>query len=106
MAMHLLRYPSMNKHTTDSITYDENGNATGFVGRGAVDVFAMAVIASALRFYANTGMRVNRAYTPAGMMRAAAHYTGLTFRARDYKGAADALSARVQAEKTRIAQGQ
>lgn len=87
----------------DHIEYDEKGNARSFVGRGAVDVFVMAVIASELRLYANTGMRPNRAYTPKAMMQAAERYTGKTFKARDYIGAADALSARVQEEKARIA---
>lgn len=88
----------------DRIEYDQNGNARSFVGKGAVNVFAMAAVASALRFYASTGMRVNRAYTPKVMMRYAEQYTGKKFKARDYLGAADALSAKVQAEKERIAQ--
>jgi len=85
-----------------SITYDKNGDARAFVGREAVNVFAMAAIASALRFYAKTGMRVNRAYTPKAMI-AATRYTGQQFKARDYLGAAAALSARVESEKARIA---
>jgi len=87
----------------DNITYDEQGNARSFSGPGAVDVFAMAVLASGLRMYAATGMRPNRAYTPKAMMAAAARHTGLTFKARDYMGAVEALTARVQAEKARIA---
>ena len=85
-----------------SITYDKNGDARAFVGREAVNVFAMAAIASALRFYAKTGMRVNRAYTPKAMIAAATRYTGQQFKARDYLGAAAALSARVESEKARI----
>jgi hypothetical protein len=87
----------------DKITYDTNGDARSFSGEGAVNVFAMAVLANALRLYANTGMMANRAYTPKNMMRAASIYLGgKTFKARDYLGAADALSARVQEEKQRI----
>ena len=85
------------------IEYDAQGNARSFVGRDAVNVFAMAALASGLRLYAKTGMRPNRAWTPTAMMRAAAHHTGRTFKARDYIGAADALSAKVQAEKERLA---
>lgn len=89
----------------DRIEYDSNGNARSFVGEGAVAMFAMAVIASGLRLYAKTGMRPNRAYTPTAMMRATEHHTGFTFKKRDYIGAADALSAKVQEEKARIAAG-
>lgn len=88
------------------IDYDANGNARAFVGREAVNVFAMAAIASALRLYARTGMQANRAYTPSAMMRAASHHTGLKFKSRDYLGAADALTAKVHAEKARIASEQ
>jgi hypothetical protein len=48
-------------------------------------------VASALEFYAKTGVQVNRAYTPKAMMRTAENITGRTFKARDYKGAAAAL---------------
>lgn len=89
--------------STAKIYYDANGDARSFVGREAVDVFAMAVLASGLRLYVATGMRPSRTYTPSAMMLAATRYTGLTFKARDYLGAADALSAKVQAEKERIA---
>jgi hypothetical protein len=88
------------------IEYDADGNARTFVGREAVDVFAMAAIASGLRLYAATGMKPNRAYTPSAMMQAAERYTGQTFKKRDYLGAADALSAKVQAEKARLQEGQ
>jgi hypothetical protein len=88
---------------TDRIDYDEKGDARTFTGEGAVNVFAMAAIASALRLYAKTGLRANRAYTPRAMMAAAARHTGRTFKARDYLGAADALTEKVQQEKARIA---
>lgn len=90
----------------DSITYDNNGDARTFAGEGAVNVFAMAVIASGLRLYAKTGMLPNRAYTPTKMMAAAERYLGQTFKKRDYLGAAEALSQRVQEEKARIAAAQ
>lgn len=89
------------------IEYDSEGNARSFVGEEAVNVFAMAALASALRFYAKTGMRVNRAYTPTAMMRASRAHLGDAAKrigARDYVGMADALSAKVQAEKLRLGQ--
>ncbi len=87
----------------DEIVYDANGNARSFSGEGAVDVYAMAVLAAGLRMYATAGIIPNRAYTPKAMMQAAATYLGRRFKAREYLGAADALSERVQTEKARIA---
>ena len=87
----------------DRIDYDAEGNARAFVGRGAVDVFAMAALASGLRLYAKTGMKPNRMWTPKAMMQAAERLTGLKFKAREYIAAAEALAARVQMEKERIA---
>lgn len=88
-----------------TITYNEQGQATSFTGEG-VNVFAMAVIASGLRLYASTGIRPNKAYTPKAMMAAAERYTGMRFKARDYLGAADALTAKLQTLKAQIAQGE
>lgn len=85
------------------IVYDENGDARSFIGREAVDVFACAAIASALRLYAKARIRVNRAYTPTAMLAAATRYTGIKFKRGQYLEAAEALSARVQSEKARIA---
>lgn len=46
---------------------------------------------------------LRRAYTPTAMMQAAREITGRTFKARDYMGAANALTMWVQTEKERIA---
>lgn len=64
--------------------------ATVFTGNG-IAIFQAKVIARALRTYAKTGMKVNRAYTPKGMMTTATKITNMKFKARDYIGAADAL---------------
>lgn len=69
------------------------GGTTTFSGAAAVSIYRASAIASALRFYARTGMQANRAYTPSAMMKAAAQITGQKFKARDYAGAADALTA-------------
>lgn len=89
------------KPMKDTITYNDQGQATSFTGEG-INVFAMAVIATGLRLYASTGIRPNRAYTPKAMMAAAERYTGMRFKARDYIAAADALTARLQALKASI----
>lgn len=89
----------------DEITYRGDGSAQSFTGAGAVAVYAMAVLASGLRLYAQTGMKPNRAYTPTAMMRAARAHLGdraAAVGARDYVGMADLLSARVAEEKARI----
>jgi hypothetical protein len=70
-----------------------NGQAVGFVGPAGVAIFRATVIEHALRLYAKTGIRANRAYTPSAMMRAATDITGRKFKARDYLGAADAIRA-------------
>lgn len=54
----------------EGIHYTEHGS-TSFVGADAVSAFRALSIASGLRFYAKTGMKINRAYTPSNMLRAA-----------------------------------
>lgn len=48
-------------------------------------------IAAALKLYAKTGMKPNRAYTPTNMLRAAEQITGKKFKRGQYLQAADAL---------------
>ena len=55
--------------TTSYIEHTSGG--TAFVGPDAVAVYRSVVIESALRFYAKTGMKVNRAYTPTAMLKTA-----------------------------------
>lgn len=81
---------------SDYIERTDGGRS--FIGSD-VNIFRAVAIASALRFYAETGMRVNRAYTPKAMIAAASQMTGRTFKARDYIGAADALEALADAAK-------
>lgn len=67
-----------------------------FDGREAVSVYAMTALASALKLYARTGLKVNRAYTPKAMLEAASRYTGQTFKRGQYMEASDALRAKAQ----------
>jgi hypothetical protein len=71
---------------------------TVFVGSD-VRIFQALAIAQGLKLYARTGMRINRAYTPKNMMAVAAQLTGQRFKARDYLGAAQALSDWADARK-------
>lgn len=71
---------------------------TTFTG-DQVNVFAMITLKSALKLYAKTGMKDNRAYTPTAMMRTASRMTGKTFKARDYAGAIAALEEAIKAAR-------
>lgn len=84
------------------ITYDAKGNAVSFDGPEAVDVLAAASVASALRLYAKTKMKVNGGYTPAAMLAFVARTTGQTFKRGQYAEAAEALAVWVQRRKAEI----
>lgn len=66
-------------------------SAVVFSGQAGVATFQAITIKSALRLYARTGMKANRAYTPSAMMKMAAQITGKKFKARDYDGAVNEL---------------
>lgn len=87
---------------TPANSIETNAGGTMFAGPQAVNVFRATAIASALRFYAKTGMKMNRAYTPKAMMAAASQITGQTFKARDYAAAAEALRAWATAQAAAI----
>ena len=55
------------------------------------EVYQAIAIKHGLKFYAKTGKKVNRLYTPANMMRMASQITGRKFAPRAYIAAADAL---------------
>jgi hypothetical protein len=63
---------------------------TSFVGSD-VDIFRALALATALDFYAKTGMKANRAYTPTAMIKAANEMTGHVYRRGQYTAAALAL---------------
>lgn len=69
----------------------KNGKCTGYVGEKAVECYRAYVIASALKLYADTGMKANRAYTPTAMLKAANEITGHVYRRGQYNAAAMAL---------------
>ncbi len=60
------------------------GGGMSFVGPDAVALYRATVIASALRFYDRTGMKVNRAYTPSAMLRVATEITGKSYKRGQY----------------------
>jgi hypothetical protein len=58
-----------------------------------VQAFQAIAIAHALRFYAKTGMKVNRMYTPTAMLKVATSITGKKYARGAYVEAADDLQA-------------
>ncbi|MBS3648827.1 hypothetical protein KEU06_09435 [Pseudaminobacter sp. 19-2017] len=64
-----------------------------------VSVFQAITIKTALKLYAKTGIKANRAYTPKAMMTMAEKITGQKFRARDYLGAVAGLETWIDERK-------
>lgn len=87
--------------TQNHIEQHESGSMS-FTGPDAVKVYQATVVGSALRLYARTGMKANRAYTPSAMMRVATALTGKKFKAREYLEAADALKDWAEAQALAI----
>lgn len=54
-------------------------------------MFQALTIKSALKLYANTGMKANRMYTPKDMMQMVHKITGVKLKPRDYHGGVAAL---------------
>ena len=76
----------------------EEFNGGILISGDSTRVYQMMVVASALRLFAKSGLKVNRNYTPNAMMRAATHLTGKRFKAGDYVGAAEALEVAARGE--------
>jgi hypothetical protein len=64
-----------------------------FAGPAGVATFRAIAIKNALKFYADTGMKVNRAYTPSAMLAAATDITGKKFKRGQYMEAVAAIDA-------------
>lgn len=69
-----------------------------FTGAKGVALYQALAIKSALKLYAKTGIKANRAYTPSAMMRMATRITDKAFKPRDYQGAIDALQEWIDAQ--------
>jgi hypothetical protein len=61
-------------------------------------VYQALAVASALRTYAKTGLKVNTSYTPKNMLATAAAITGKTYKRGDLLKAADDLKAWADAQ--------
>lgn len=84
------------------IEYRADGNAASFVGPDAVAVYAAATLCSAMRLYAKTGIRVNRAYTPTAMLKRAGEICGKTYKRNQMQQASDDVALWVQTMKAAL----
>lgn len=64
---------------------------TTFTGPDQVNIARAIIMKSALKLYAKTGMRVNRAYTPTAMLNVATEYTGKQYKRGQHAEAAKDL---------------
>jgi hypothetical protein len=74
-------------------------NGRSFTGSD-VTIFQAAMLASALRLYAETGIKVNRSYTPTNMLATAKSLTGNTYKRGAFLDAANDLTALVERMKS------
>lgn len=72
------------------VIHHEGG--TMFAGPDAVSLFRYRVIASAIKLYLNTGVKANRAYTPANMVACAEKLTQKKYTGTWRKKLEDALA--------------
>ena len=63
---------------------------TTFTGKQTV-IFKAIVIRNAIEFYKRNGLKINSAYTPGAMLKAAEEITGKKFKRGQYDQAIDAL---------------
>ncbi len=73
---------------------------TTFVGKAGVSTYQAIVLKSALKLYAKTGMKPNRAYTPTRMLALAGEITGQKFKRGQYLEAVNALQVWIDANGT------
>ena len=85
------------------IEYNADGSARAFVGASAVAIYQATVIKHAIAMYAATGLKANRAYTPANMRHAAEKITGKKFKARAYADMVAALEEWIATNRPKVA---
>ena len=79
--------------THPEITYDANGDAVGFHGHEAVDVYRAFMLASHLKLYAKSGIIPTRGVGITKMLALAGHFTGKAYkRGEALKASEDCLA--------------
>lgn len=71
-----------------------SAGGTTYTGE-AITYFALITLRQAIKVYAQTGMRVNNAYTPLRMKNTAERWTGRKFKRGDWTAMLEALDARI-----------
>lgn len=80
----------------------EDGSVT-FQGKEAVSAYHIMALKTALKMYAKTGMKINRAYSPKNMLTVAQRITGKKYKIGQYMDAFEDLDVVLQQLKTKIA---
>jgi hypothetical protein len=75
---------------------------TTFAGLDAVNLFRAVHVASALRVYARTGMKMTRGATPSVLLAIAREYTGKTYKRGEYLQAAEDVRVWVETMKAAL----
>jgi hypothetical protein len=73
---------------------------TSFTGTPAVNTYQAIALKSAIKIYAKTGMKVNRAYTPTAMLATAGKITGAVYKRGQYDAAVAGLQTWIDANGT------
>lgn len=92
----------MSNPSDSHIGVDKDGRATSFVGPDAVNLFRAATLASGLRMYANTGMRLTRHVSPTQMLKMAQQYTGKEYRRGQHMVAANDMKVWIDTMKAAL----
>jgi len=71
-----------------------------FTGKDGVATYRAITIKHGLKFYAKTGVKPNRGWTPTAMLRAAGEITGNTYKRGEYDRASADLQAWIDANGT------
>lgn len=71
-----------------------------FTGPGGVTTYRAITLKHGLAFYAKTGIKPNRGWTPSAMLRTAGQITGKTYKRGQYQQAVDDLTAWINANGT------
>lgn len=66
-------------------------SAMVFSGEAGVNTYVAVVLKSAIKLYAKTGIKANRAYTPTNMLAKAGEITGKKFKRGQFDAAVEAL---------------
>lgn len=76
-----------------------------FTGPEQTNLFAAIALKHAIRLYVRTGMKANRAYTPAAMLQTAGRHTGKTYKRGQLQQAHDDLEVAIVSMQAALSEG-